>query len=581
MVASGTRLFSRLRNRPVTRIAWIGLGTMGGRIARRLVVGGHDVIAWNRTRGAADALASLGATSAETPADAARSAEVVITMVSDPAALQHVTAGADGIVSSGLPDTEVVIDMSTVGPRAIADLSSILPAEVSLLDAPVIGSVREADMGSLVIFVGGPDDVARRWEPLLSMIGVPRRMGPSGTGASAKLVANAALLGTIATLGEALGLARALGLPEEVTYRTLEGTPLRAEAERRHPMLESGEFPPRFKLALALKDAKIITEAATAVGFDMRVGRAVQSWLETAVDQGFARRDYTAFLATIRGDGQLGNPSSVSKRADSTDKRRLRIDGLIVDLDGVVWVGGDAVDGAAHAISTLKSLGIQVVYVTNEPKSSRSRFAARLTEMGIPTTGDEVLTSASATARAIASADPDANVLVVGPDALHEEIRLQGLATIEPDDAHRADVVVVGGHQRFDYEELTAAATALRAGARLFATGRDAVFPTPAGVRPGTGAVLAAIEVAGDVEAIVVGKPERIMFEQALRLLPDRHHVAVVGDHLVSDIAGARRAGLVSILVLTGVTTRADLDRASIRPDHVVPSLAELPRHLS
>ena len=141
-----------------------------------------------------------------------------------------------------------------------------------------------------------------------------------------------------------------------------------------------------------------------------------------------------------------------------------------------------------------------------------------------------------------------------------------------------AEVAVVGGHEGFDYRELRAAVAAVRAGARLLATGRDAVFPMPDGPWPATGAILAAIETAGGVRAVVVGKPERVMFDIACEALSGCARIGVIGDHLTTDIEGARRVGLAAILVLTGLTSQADLERAPVTPDLVLDSLAALPQ---
>jgi glycerol-1-phosphatase len=254
-------------------------------------------------------------------------------------------------------------------------------------------------------------------------------------------------------------------------------------------------------------------------------------------------------------------------------------DGLIVDLDGVVWRGRDSIDGAAQAIAAVRVDGVRVLFLTNEPGSSPGTFAARLTGMGIPATASEVMTSAVATARVLGALDGLATrrAFVIGPPALHDEIAGAGFELLSEERASEAEVVVVGGHPGFDYAELRAATAAIRNGARLFATGRDAVFPTPDGSWPGTGAVLAAVETAGGATAVVVGKPEPIVFEIARRALDGCERVAVVGDHLIADVAGAKRAGLLAILVLTGATSRADLARAEIRPDLVLESLAELP----
>jgi 3-hydroxyisobutyrate dehydrogenase-like beta-hydroxyacid dehydrogenase len=183
-------------------VAVVGLGAMGSRIAGRLLDAGYDIVVWNRTAEKAKPLVERGATMAESPADAAAQAEALITMVTDPQALESV--GAE--IAAGASDTLTVIQMSTVGPAAVSHLASVLPEGTGLLDAPVLGSVGEAESGSLTIFVGGPEPLAERWTPLLSVLGKPLHVGPLGAGQAAKLVANATLVGTLALLGEALAL---------------------------------------------------------------------------------------------------------------------------------------------------------------------------------------------------------------------------------------------------------------------------------------------------------------------------------------------------------------------------------------
>jgi HAD superfamily hydrolase (TIGR01450 family) len=141
-----------------------------------------------------------------------------------------------------------------------------------------------------------------------------------------------------------------------------------------------------------------------------------------------------------------------------------------------------------------------------------------------------------------------------------------------------ADIVVVGGHGGFDYRELKTASQAVRRGARLYACGRDATFPMPDGPWPATGAIVAAVETASGVRATSVGKPEPYIFEIARSLLADCRRVAVVGDNMQSDIAGGKRAGLTTILVLTGTTTRDELQSADIEPDLALPDLAAVVR---
>jgi HAD superfamily hydrolase (TIGR01450 family) len=562
----------------VTRVAFLGLGGMGSRMARRLLEAGHELVVWNRTTTKADPLVALGATRVDRPADAAGQVEVVITMVSDPPALRAVSEGPDGI-ASGLGSATTVIEMSTVGPTGESRLESVLAHGAGLLDAPVLGSVTEAESGSLTIFVGGSSPLVERWTPLLSTFGSVVHVGGLGAGAAAKLVANATLFGTLGTLGEAIALADGLGLSRDATYEVLAATPLAAQAERRRGAIEAGDYPPRFPLALARKDATLIREAAAAARVDLRLAEAAATWLAEAEEAGFGNRDYSAVLATIPQAGEGDRSRPAPNLAGVSGEEPVDFDGLIVDLDGVVWRGAVPIDGAAEAIAAVRANGTRVVFLTNEPGSSRSTFALRLTDMGIPATAADVMTSAAATARAVGLLEDltTRQAFVVGPPALHDEIKEAGFELLSREEAPQADVVVVGGHPGFDYEELRAASTAVRNGARLFATGRDAVFPTPQGPWPGTGAILAAIETAGGAPAVVVGKPEPIMFEIAREALAGCERVGVVGDHLISDIAGAKRAGLGAILVLTGTTTRSDLQRATIQPDLVLESLAEFP----
>jgi 3-hydroxyisobutyrate dehydrogenase len=281
-------------------VAVVGLGAMGQRIAGRLLDAGYDLHLWNRTPKKAEAVGARGARVAATPAAAARAADVVITMVADPRALRDVTEGLDGVVAGAGPET-ALIEMSTVGLAAIARLSSALPPATPLLDAPVLGSLDEAENGALTILVGGHMEVVARWRPLLTTLGKPIHLGPAGAGAVAKLVANSALFSVVVALGEALALADALGLDREKTYDVLAATPLAAQTQRRRQSIEHGYYPPRFKLALARKDVALIAEAANASGADIRLADAVTTWLVDAERSGFGDHDYTAVLAHIVG----------------------------------------------------------------------------------------------------------------------------------------------------------------------------------------------------------------------------------------------------------------------------------------
>jgi 3-hydroxyisobutyrate dehydrogenase/2-hydroxy-3-oxopropionate reductase len=281
----------------MTRVAFIGVGAMGGRMARRLLDAGHELSVWNRTPAKAAPLIEAGATAAATPAEAARRAEVVITMVADSDALQAVSEGPEGIAAAAT----TVLEMSTVGPAALAELQAALPPDAGLLDAPVLGSLSEAEAGTLQIFVGGSEPLLERVRPLLAELGSPIHVGPLGAGAAAKLVANLTLLGTLGVLGEALALADGLGLASEAMWEVLEGTPLGAQAERRRGAVESGEYPLRFALALARKDADLVADGAAAAGVEVPLARAARDWFADAEAAGFGELDYSSVLARIIG----------------------------------------------------------------------------------------------------------------------------------------------------------------------------------------------------------------------------------------------------------------------------------------
>jgi glycerol-1-phosphatase len=246
-------------------------------------------------------------------------------------------------------------------------------------------------------------------------------------------------------------------------------------------------------------------------------------------------------------------------------------DGFALDLDGVVWLTGQPIAGSVEAIARLRSRG-RVVFLTNDPRSTREEYAERLRGIGVDTKVDDVLTSAAAAAEAVAAEAPGCGVYVVGSDALRAELRAAGLRVVERGDS-AADAVVVGGHSGFDFAELHEAMNAVRGGAELWATNRDPVYPTAGGLLPGTGAIVAAVETAAGQSARVVGKPEPAMFDAARHRL-GAERPAIVGDSLDSDIAGGAAAGFGTVLVLTGRAARADAEHAPVRPDVVVPDLA-------
>jgi HAD superfamily hydrolase (TIGR01450 family) len=255
------------------------------------------------------------------------------------------------------------------------------------------------------------------------------------------------------------------------------------------------------------------------------------------------------------------------------------LDGLLVDLDGVVWIGREPVPGAAEALSKIQAAGTEIVFVTNNSVKQPPEYAARLREAGIAADDDRVLTGGVATARLAAErVGRGATAFVIGSPGFKRTVAEAGLELVDGDAGRSADVVVVSAHREFDYGELLTATRALQGGAALFGTSRDPTLPMPGGAWPGTGATLAAVETASGKRAETGGKPERHLFDQARALMPGAERVAIVGDRLASDIEGGRRAGLETILVLTGATSKEEAEAASPPPDHVVETLADLVR---
>ena len=251
-------------------------------------------------------------------------------------------------------------------------------------------------------------------------------------------------------------------------------------------------------------------------------------------------------------------------------------DHVLLDLDGCLWVGDDACEGAVEAVAALREAGASVLFLTNDVRHAPEDFVRKLWRLGFQASLDEVVTVGAALQFQLSSRD-GGSAYVVGTQALVDHVANAGLRIVNRTPfAIRADVVVVGGHDDFDFDELRIATQAVLRGAELIGATRDATFPMPDGPWPGTGAVLAAVEAAtGHRADLVVGKPEPAMYEAARdRLGPGR--VLAVGDVLDIDVAGARRAGLDSALVLTGSTSRSAAEAADPKPTLVADSLASL-----
>jgi len=254
---------------------------------------------------------------------------------------------------------------------------------------------------------------------------------------------------------------------------------------------------------------------------------------------------------------------------------------FLIDLDGVVYVENSPTEGSVDIINDLKRNGKIVLFITNDPRSSSSDYADKLSQMGLDVSARDIITSAMAIARHIQANNDNLhrkNAYVVGSIALKEEIKLTGLNIVDGEVAKEADYVILGGHPDFHYGELKLATLAIRNGALFFATSRDPAFPSSEGHVPATGAMLASIEVASGKEAVVAGKPESIIFEAALSqdACLSKSKTAIIGDRLDTDILGGKNAGISTILALSGSTKKEDISESHIKPDFIINDLRDL-----
>jgi 3-hydroxyisobutyrate dehydrogenase-like beta-hydroxyacid dehydrogenase len=281
------------------RVAFLGLGIMGAPMAASLVRAGFEVTAWNRTRERAETFAAEhGAAVAATPAEAARGADVAITMVVDGPQVEEVLFGPEGAAQS-LAEGSLAIDMSTIAPstsRAIAE--RLAERGVAFLDAPVTGSRPKAEAGTLTIMVGGPDDAFERARPILEAMGERIvHVGPQGHGAMAKVIANTVTAINAAALAEALTMARAAGIDldafVEVARAGSSGSTM-LELKAR-PMIDH-DFEPLFKLEQMLKDVRHCLEEARALGVELRLARIAEGLYAAAAEEGLGGEDFAAVI---------------------------------------------------------------------------------------------------------------------------------------------------------------------------------------------------------------------------------------------------------------------------------------------
>jgi HAD superfamily hydrolase (TIGR01457 family) len=252
----------------------------------------------------------------------------------------------------------------------------------------------------------------------------------------------------------------------------------------------------------------------------------------------------------------------------------MRYGGFMIDMDGTVYKGGDLIPGAVEFISALKSKGIPFVFLTNNSSAPRTRYYEKLKRMGFDVTVDNVLTSAMATARFVVDERPGKRAYVVASDAVRDEMRSSGVDVVEDD----PDIVILTFDRTITYEKINKAYRFLCDGAELIATHPDDVCPTEDSYDIDIGPFIRMFEQMCQTTAVVIGKPNASMLLMAASHMGvDPSTTVMVGDRLYTDIEMAVRAGIGSILVLSGETSREQLEASGMHPTHVLDSVADIP----
>ena len=264
---------------------------------------------------------------------------------------------------------------------------------------------------------------------------------------------------------------------------------------------------------------------------------------------------------------------------------------LIIDMDGVLWHGTQAMPGLVEFFQTLNDLDIRYILATNNASLTPEQYVTKLAKMGVTVTQKQILTSGMATALYLSEKinPKETRVFVVGEDGATQPLlelgfTLTGLYEVNNSDKPEqkgADIVVCGKDETLSWAKLATASLNIRAGASFIGTNADTTLPTEHGVTHGNGAILAALEVATGVTPTIIGKPEPIIYQQALGLLgisPDE--TVALGDRVETDILGAVRTGIRSIMVLTGISSVADLQDLDYHPTWVMDDIRAVTKAL-
>lgn len=286
-----------------TTVALLGTGIMGGGMARNLVAAQLPVRAWNRTREKAERLTQIGAEVTDTPAEAVRDADVVITMLYDADSVEQAMTGPDGAVNAA-PEGMLWIQMSTVGVAGTDRLAGIAREHgLGFVDAPVLGTKQPAAEGQLIVLASGPDELREECTPIFDAVGRSTRwLGPAGTGSRLKLVVNAWVLALVEATAESISLAQGLGIDPQAFLDTIEGTSMDSPyAQMKAQSMLAEDFPTSFAVSGAWKDTGLIVEAGRDAGVDLALIDAAHRHFERAMELGHAEKDMAATYYAHQG----------------------------------------------------------------------------------------------------------------------------------------------------------------------------------------------------------------------------------------------------------------------------------------
>ncbi|HLD78164.1 MAG TPA: HAD-IIA family hydrolase [archaeon] len=253
----------------------------------------------------------------------------------------------------------------------------------------------------------------------------------------------------------------------------------------------------------------------------------------------------------------------------------MPIKAVHIDLDGVVFVDPNPIPGASEAIAQLRKV-VRVLFVSNATKRTREQLAQKSLQLGIPAAAEDFLTAGHLAVRYMATKKPRARVFLIAEGELDQEMRAAGLSVTRKEE--HADFVFVGYDERTDYKMMNTAMRLIMEGAELIGGSDLRTWPSSAGQQLANGPIVKALEYATGATAVMMGKPEPSFFKAALALTQSAPQGTLfVSDDLLTDIQGAKALGIRTVLVETGTHNTADCERLNIHPDHIVPSLADVP----